>query len=49
MKKKIGVIGGGAIGGTLGGFMALNAEDVTLIDGWRESIEAIRERGLILD
>ena len=49
MKKKIGVIGVGAIGGSLGGFMALNGEDVTLIDGWRENVEAIREHGLLLD
>ena len=46
---RIGVIGAGAIGGTLGGFMALNGEDVTLIDTWRENVDMMRETGLLLD
>jgi 2-dehydropantoate 2-reductase len=46
---KIGVIGVGAIGGSLAGFMTLNGEDVTCIDPWRENVEAMRENGLLLD
>ena len=46
---RIGVIGVGAIGGSLGGFMALNGEDVTLIDPWRENVDMMRESGLLLD
>ncbi|MCI0440367.1 MAG: 2-dehydropantoate 2-reductase [Chloroflexi bacterium] len=46
---KIGVIGAGAIGGSLGGFMAKEGYDVTLIDPWRAHIEAMRENGLLLD
>ena len=47
--KKIAVIGVGAIGGSLGGFMALNGEDVTLIDPWRENVDKMRSDGLLLD
>ena len=49
MDKKIAVIGVGAIGGSLGGFMSLNGEDVTLIDPWRESVDKMRSGGLLLD
>ena len=45
----IGIIGVGAIGGSLSGFMALNDEDVTFIDPWRENVEAMRQGGLLLD
>ncbi len=45
----IGIIGVGAIGGSLSGFMALNGEDVTFIDPWRENVDAMRQSGLILD
>ena len=41
----IGIIGVGAIGGTLSGFMALNGEDVTFIDPWRENVDAMRRSG----
>ena len=46
---RIGVIGAGAIGGSLGGFMALKGEDVTLIDTWRDNVDMMRENGLVLD
>jgi 2-dehydropantoate 2-reductase len=45
----IGIIGVGAIGGSLSGFMALHGEDVTFIDPWRENVEAMRQSGLLLD
>ena len=45
----IGIIGVGAIGGSLAGFMALDGEDVTFIDPWRENVDAMRRSGLILD
>ncbi len=45
----IGIIGVGAIGGSLSGFMAFDGEDVTFIDPWRENVDAMRESGLILD
>ena len=43
---KIGIIGAGAIGGTLGGLMTKGGEDVTLIDPWLEHVKAMREDGL---
>ena len=43
------MIGVGAIGGSLAGFMALEGEDVTFIDQWRENVEAMRRNGLVLD
>lgn len=33
-KKKIGVLGAGAIGSVVGGFLQLDGHDVTLIDPW---------------
>ena len=49
MGKRIAVVGAGALGGYVGGYLAQNGEDVTLIDMWPEHIEAIRARGLELD
>lgn len=49
MKKRIAVVGAGALGGYVGGYLAHHGEDVTLIDMWPEHIEAIRSRGLELD
>jgi 2-dehydropantoate 2-reductase len=43
---RIAVIGAGAIGGNLGGWLALAGEDVTLIDAWPEHVAAIRAGGL---
>ncbi len=45
---RIAVMGVGAIGGTLGGFMAQAGEDVTFIDPWRDSVETMKSRGLQL-
>jgi len=49
MGKRIAVVGVGALGGYVGGYLAQNGHDVTLIDMWPENIEAIRTRGLLLD
>src|SRR6185437_14249070 len=49
MGKRIAVVGVGALGGYVGGWLAHTGEDVTLIDFWPENIEAIRSRGLELD
>jgi 2-dehydropantoate 2-reductase len=43
------ILGAGAIAGMAGAYMAMNGEDVTFVDQWREHVEAIRERGLIID
>src|SRR6476659_9397032 len=49
MGKRIAVVGVGALGGYVGGWLAHTGEDVTLIDMWPENVEAIRARGLELD
>src|SRR5687767_6907254 len=49
MQKRIAVVGAGALGGYVGGYLAHHGHDVTLIDMWPEHIEAIRARGLELD
>ena len=38
MKKRIAVIGAGAVGGYLGGHLARTGQDVTLIDPWPEHV-----------
>ena len=42
MGKRIAVVGVGALGGYVGGWLAHTGEDVTLIDFWPENIETIR-------
>src|SRR3569833_1170764 len=49
MGKRIAVVGVGALGGYVGGWLAHSGEDVTLIDFWPENIETIRKKGLSLD
>ena len=44
--KKMAMLGAGAIGGVLGGYIARAGEDITLIDAWREHVEVMRQRGL---
>src|ERR1700704_3365204 len=48
MRERIVMLGGGAVGGYVGGHLALHGHDVTLIDFWPEHIEAIRTNGLEL-
>src|SRR5204863_3041075 len=49
MGKRIAVVGAGALGGYVGGYLAQHGQDVTLIDGWPENVETIRKHGLELD
>ena len=49
METRIAVFGAGAIGGYVGGQLAQNGFDVTLIDPWPEHIEAIRRDGLAVE
>src|SRR5215813_7538584 len=45
-KKKIAIVGAGAVGGYAGAHMVQAGEDVTYIDPWPENVEAIRSEGL---
>jgi 2-dehydropantoate 2-reductase len=49
MKKRIAIVGAGALGGYVGGHFARDGLDVTLIDPWPENVETIRAKGLELD
>lgn len=49
MKKKVAVVGAGAIGGYLGGQLARNEFDVTLIDPWPMHVETIRRNGIHIE
>ncbi len=46
MFDRIAVLGVGAIGGVIGGYLTRAGHDVTLIDPWGAHIEAIRSQGL---
>jgi 2-dehydropantoate 2-reductase len=43
---KIVIVGGGAMGSLFGGLLAMGGLDVTLIDIWKEHVDAINDRGL---
>ncbi|MCG0276956.1 MAG: 2-dehydropantoate 2-reductase [Thermanaeromonas sp.] len=45
---KIAILGAGSMGSLFGGFLAEAGEEVWLVDVWREHVEAINNRGLIL-
>lgn len=48
--KKMAMIGAGAIGSLIGGYISMGGEDVTLIGPyWREHLELMRQRGLKID
>ena len=46
---KITVVGAGAMGGSYGGLLAAAGHEVSLIDTWREHVEAIAKNGLLVD
>jgi len=46
---KITVVGAGAMGGSYGGLLAVAGHEVSLIDAWREHVEAINRDGLRVD
>jgi 2-dehydropantoate 2-reductase len=46
---KITVVGAGAMGGSYGGLLAVAGHEVSLIDAWREHVEAINRDGLQVD
>ena len=48
MIARIGIVGAGAIGCVVGGFLAKARRDVTLIDQWPEHVEAMKTHGLRL-
>ena len=43
---KLAVLGVGAIGGTIGGYLARSGADITLVDTWPANIERIKADGL---
>lgn len=45
-KPVVAIVGGGAMGGLFGGLLAEHGLDVTLVDVWREHVEAIKAKGL---
>ena len=46
MAEKIAVLGAGAIGGVIGGYLCRAGADVTLIDTWPAHVDQIRRHGL---
>ena len=46
---KIAVVGAGAMGSLFGGLLAASGENVTLVDVWREHVEAINDKGLRIE
>ena len=44
--RKVAVMGAGAIGSTIGGYLARAGQDITLIDLWPAHVEAMRQGGL---
>ena len=46
MTIRTAVVGVGAIGGTLGGYLTKNGEDVLLIDECKEHVDVMNKNGL---
>ncbi len=46
---KIAIIGSGAMGGVFGALFAKGGHEVTLVDVWREGVDAINTNGLIIE
>ena len=49
MKKKIAIVGAGAVGAHVGGYLQREGHDPTLIDIWPEHVETMRTEGLTLE
>ncbi len=47
-QRKITIVGGGAVGGIIGAYLARSGFNVSIVDRWEEHVYAIRE-GLIVD
>ena len=47
-KRNIAIVGAGALGGHVGGYLMRNGERITLIDPWPEHVETMRRDGLTL-
>src|SRR5215813_7836445 len=45
-RKKIAIVGAGAVGGYAGAYMAKAGEDITYIDPWPEHVEQLKKHGL---
>lgn len=48
MSERIAIVGAGAVGAYVGGYLSRAGEDVTLIDPWPENVETINAKGLTL-
>ena len=46
MFERLGVLGAGAIGSIIGGYLTRAGEDITLIDPWAAHVDTMRENGL---
>jgi 2-dehydropantoate 2-reductase len=46
LRKKIAIVGAGAVGGYTGAHMVQAGEDVTFVDAWPEHVEHMRKHGL---
>ena len=46
MFERLAVLGAGAIGGLIGGYLSTAGRDVTLIDLWPAHVDAMKENGL---
>jgi 2-dehydropantoate 2-reductase len=49
MLMKTVIMGAGAMGSLFGGLLALGGEEVWLVDIWKEHIDTIRSKGLVLE
>jgi 2-dehydropantoate 2-reductase len=43
------IIGAGAMGSLFGGLLSLSGEEVWLVDIWKENVDAIRSKGLVIE
>ena len=43
------IMGAGAMGGLFGGLLAVSGQEVWLVDVWKENIEALQSRGIVIE